>query len=41
MALLNKPAGQPDKSDFQKENGNTFTPLIIFIVKILQKEQNM
>ena len=25
---------------FQKENGNTFTLLIIFIVKILQKEQN-
>ena len=25
---------------FQKENGNTFTLLIIFIVKSLQKEQN-
>ena len=25
---------------FQKENGNTFTVLIIFIVKSLQKEQN-
>jgi hypothetical protein len=25
---------------FQKENGDTFTPLIIFIVKSLQKEQN-
>ena len=25
---------------FQKENGNTFTLLIIFIVKNLQKEQN-
>ena len=25
---------------FQKENGNTFTLLIIFIVKCLQKEQN-
>ena len=24
---------------FQKENGNTFTLLIIFIVKSLQKEQ--
>ena len=25
---------------FKKENGNTFTLLIIFIVKSLQKEQN-
>ena len=25
---------------FQKENGNTFTLFIIFIVKSLQKEQN-
>ena len=25
---------------FQKEKGNTFTLLIIFIVKSLQKEQN-
>ena len=25
---------------FQKEKGNNFTPLIIFIVKSLQKEQN-
>ena len=25
---------------FQKENGNTFTFFIIFIVKSLQKEQN-
>ena len=25
---------------FQKENGNTFTLLIIFVVKSLQKEQN-
>ena len=25
---------------FQKENGNTFTLLIIFIVTSLQKEQN-
>ena len=25
---------------FQKENGNTFTLLIIFIVKSFQKEQN-
>ena len=25
---------------FQKENGNTFTLLIIFMVKSLQKEQN-
>ena len=25
---------------FQKENGNTFTLIIIFIVKSLQKEQN-
>ena len=25
---------------FQKENGNTFTLLIIFIVKSLQNEQN-
>ena len=25
---------------FQKENGNSFTLLIIFIVKSLQKEQN-
>ena len=25
---------------FQKENGNTFTLLIIFIVKSLHKEQN-
>ena len=25
---------------FQKENGNTFTILIIFIVKSLQKEQS-
>ena len=25
---------------FRKENGNTFTLLIIFIVKSLQKEQN-
>ena len=25
---------------FQKDNGNTFTLLIIFIVKSLQKEQN-
>ena len=25
---------------FQKENGNAFTLLIIFIVKSLQKEQN-
>ena len=25
---------------FQKENGNTFTLLIIFTVKSLQKEQN-
>ena len=25
---------------FQKENGNTFTLLIIFIVESLQKEQN-
>ena len=25
---------------FQKENGNTFTLLIIFILKSLQKEQN-
>jgi hypothetical protein len=25
---------------FQKENGNTFTLLIIFTVKRLQKEQN-
>ena len=25
---------------FQKENGSTFTLLIIFIVKSLQKEQN-
>ena len=25
---------------FQKENGNTFTLLIIFLVKSLQKEQN-
>ena len=25
---------------FQKEKGNTFALLIIFIVKILQKEQN-
>ena len=25
---------------FQKESGNTFTLLIIFIVKSLQKEQN-
>ena len=25
---------------FQKENGNTFTLLIIFIVKSLQKERN-
>ena len=25
---------------FQKENGNTFTIFIIFIVKSLQKEQN-
>ena len=25
---------------FQKENGNTFTLLILFIVKSLQKEQN-
>ena len=25
---------------FQKENGNTFTLLIIFIVKSLEKEQN-
>ena len=25
---------------FQKENGNTFTLSIIFIVKSLQKEQN-
>ena len=25
---------------FQKENGNTFTLVIIFIVKSLQKEQN-
>ena len=25
---------------FQKENGNVFTLLIIFIVKSLQKEQN-
>jgi hypothetical protein len=25
---------------FQKKNGNTFTLLIIFIVKSLQKEQN-
>ena len=25
---------------FQKENGNTFTLLIIFIVKSLQQEQN-
>ena len=25
---------------FQKEKGNTFTHLIIFIVKSLQKEQN-
>jgi hypothetical protein len=25
---------------FQKENGNTFTLLIIFIVKSLQKEQH-
>jgi hypothetical protein len=25
---------------FQKENGNTFTLLIIFIVKSLQKEKN-
>ena len=25
---------------FQKENGNTFTLLIIFIVKSLQKEEN-
>ena len=25
---------------FQKEKGNTFTLLIIFIMKILQKEQN-
>ena len=25
---------------FQKENGNTFTLLVIFIVKSLQKEQN-
>ena len=25
---------------FQKENGNTFTLLIIFIVKSLQKEHN-
>ena len=26
--------------NFQKENGNTFTLLIIFIVKSIQKEQN-
>ena len=26
--------------NFQKENGNTFTLFIIFIVKSLQKEQN-
>ena len=26
---------------FQKENGNNFTLLIIFIVKSLQKEQNI
>ena len=26
---------------FQKENGNTFTLLIIFILKSLQKEQNI
>ena len=25
---------------FQKENGNTFTLFIIFVVKSLQKEQN-
>ena len=25
---------------FQKENGNTFTLFVIFIVKSLQKEQN-
>ena len=25
---------------FQKENGNTFTVLIIFILRSLQKEQN-
>ena len=25
---------------FRKENGNTFTLLIIFIIKSLQKEQN-
>jgi hypothetical protein len=25
---------------FQKENGNTYTLLIIFVVKSLQKEQN-
>ena len=25
---------------FQKENGNTFTLFIIFLVKSLQKEQN-
>ena len=25
---------------FQKENGNTFTLFIIFVVKNLQKEQN-
>ena len=25
---------------FQQENGNTFTLLIIFILKSLQKEQN-
>ena len=28
------------KNTFQKENGNTFTLLIIFIVTSLQKEQN-
>jgi hypothetical protein len=26
--------------DFQKEKGNTFTLLVIFTVKSLQKEQN-
>ena len=42
-AILHIYAGGEVKKNiiiFQKENGNTFTLLIIFIVKILQKEQN-
>ena len=31
---------KPNVIIFQKEKGNTFTLLIIFIVKSLQKEQN-